>query len=76
MQGVGKVDRLKLIIFLFFIAALGLALLPGGVRSSAQNSGAQQLARVNTADDSKPDPKNNSGAPATARFSSEANTTR
>ncbi|HLL70609.1 MAG TPA: hypothetical protein VK363_04200 [Pyrinomonadaceae bacterium] len=65
MQGVGKVDRIKLVIFLFFIAAIGVVLL-NGARSSAQSDGgaAQQLARSTASDKSGADSKSNSGAPA------------
>jgi hypothetical protein len=67
MQGAGKVDRIKLVIFLFFIAVIALALL-NGARSSAQQNAAPpqtQLARAATANDSDkstPAAKSNSGA--------------
>jgi hypothetical protein len=51
MQGVGKADRVKLIICLFFTVALGLTMLAGGARSSAQGErGAGQLARADAGD--------------------------
>jgi hypothetical protein len=75
MQGVGKVDRIKLIIFLFFVAAIGLALF-NGARSSAQTGGAQeQLARAatnNAPDKSNTDSKTNPAAPAAARTHNSA----
>ncbi|HEV7905289.1 MAG TPA: hypothetical protein VGO96_15715 [Pyrinomonadaceae bacterium] len=65
MQGVGKADRIKLVIFLFFIAVIALTLL-GGARSSAQQNAAPpapQLARAaRSSDKSTPDSKSESGA--------------
>ncbi|MDQ1524683.1 MAG: hypothetical protein QOE47_2607 [Pyrinomonadaceae bacterium] len=63
MQGVGKADRVKLVIFLLFVAVLGLTLLAGWSRSSAQQAGgAEQLARANANDKSTSEAKSNSAA--------------
>src|SRR5688572_12999426 len=62
MLGVGKADRIKLAIFLFFLAALGWALL-GGARSSAQQAGASpQLARATASATTTPAAKTDAGA--------------
>ncbi|HYG11209.1 MAG TPA: hypothetical protein VD835_14775, partial [Pyrinomonadaceae bacterium] len=62
MQGVGKADRIKLVIFLFFVAVLGLTLLAGGARSSAQSGGAEQLARAAAKDKPATDSATNSAS--------------
>jgi hypothetical protein len=81
MQGVGKADRVKLIIFLIFVAVLGSTLLAGAARSSArQEGGAGQLARASANDksrpdarpDTRPDAATNSAAPARAHENSAA----
>ncbi|HKP72019.1 MAG TPA: cytochrome c3 family protein, partial [Pyrinomonadaceae bacterium] len=63
MQGVGRVDRIKLAIFLFFIAAITLVAL-GGARSSAHDNDKDKPARPA---DSKADAATtpNTAAPAT-----------
>jgi len=59
MQGVGKVNRVKIAAFLFFIFAAGLVIFTGA-RSSAQNDERQQLARA-AAEKSKSPAKANVG---------------
>ncbi|HEX9918650.1 MAG TPA: hypothetical protein VGA87_05755, partial [Pyrinomonadaceae bacterium] len=72
MQGVGKADRVKLIIFLFFVAVLGTTLFAGGGHADAQQKGAaEQLARTrandkSANDKSAPDAATKPAAPAAA----------